>query len=297
LATQPNPLTMEANVERYSALLLDQGFVVVPSAADPDLIHSLDGDFANCFAQTPFSRGNFSGERTVRFGRVLLRSDHARTLIQSPTVLGIAERVLLPWCDSIQLNLTQGIAVHPGAPAQLPHRDQDMWNGAKGEVEYMVNAIWPLSRFSRENGATLVWKGSHRANIGEYVSDDRAIAVEMEVGDVLIFLGSTLHGQGANESEEIRRALAVGYSLSWLKPYENQMLSYPPHIAREFSQELAELVGYKQLPSNLNNFDGQSPSVLLDEHVPDYFGFVDAFRPDQVEAIDYYFEHRKPRLV
>jgi ectoine hydroxylase-related dioxygenase (phytanoyl-CoA dioxygenase family) len=204
--------------------------------------------------------------------------------------------VLRPWCESIQLNLTQGIAVHPGAPAQLPHRDQDMWSGPKGEMEYMVNVIWPLNHFTRENGATLIWKGSHREDKDKYLVDDGVIAAEMAVGDVLMFLGSTLHGQGTNDSEEIRRALVVGYSLSWLKPYENNMLAYPPHIARTFPPELLELIGYQQLPSNLNNFEGQSPTVLLQDEVPEYFGVVDVFRPDQVAAIDYYLEHRKPRL-
>jgi ectoine hydroxylase-related dioxygenase (phytanoyl-CoA dioxygenase family) len=232
----------------------------------------------------------------VRFGRALLRSEHARTLIQNKLILGISERVLRPWCESIQLNLTQGIAVHPGAPAQLPHRDQDMWSGPKGEMEYMVNVIWPLNHFTRENGATLIWKGSHREDKDKYLVDDGVIAAEMAVGDVLMFLGSTLHGQGTNDSEEIRRALVVGYSLSWLKPYENNMLAYPPHIARTFPPELLELIGYQQLPSNLNNFEGQSPTVLLQDEVPEYFGVVDVFRPDQVAAIDYYLEHRKPRL-
>ena len=59
-----------------------------------------------------------------------------------------------PWCDTIQLNLTQAMALHPGAPPQLPHRDQDMWRGAIGEIEYLVNVMWPFTRYTRENGAT-----------------------------------------------------------------------------------------------------------------------------------------------
>lgn len=288
---------LDPEIDRALAHLLEHGYVIVPGAERPEILKALDADLAEPFARTPFSRGKFSGERTVRFGRALIRSPHSATLIQNALVLGIAERVLRPWCESIQLNLTQAIAVHPGAPAQLPHRDEDMWSGPKGEMEYMINVIWPLNRFTRENGATLVWKDSHREEKDRLLVDDGVIAAEMEVGDVLIFLGSTLHGQGTNESDEIRRALVVGYSLSWLKPYENNMLSYPPHVARHFSSELAELVGYRQLPANLNNFEGRSPALLLRDEVPEYFGVVDEFRPDQVEAIDYYFEHRAPRIV
>jgi len=288
---------LRRGIDEYAARLFDHGYLVIPKAGDPQLMASLDSDLTETFARTPFSRGNFSGGRTVRFGRALLRSQHAATVIQNELILGIAERVLLPWCESIQLNLTQGIAVHPGAPAQLPHRDQDMWSGPKGEMEYMVNVIWPLTRFTRENGATMVWAGSHREEKDKYLIDEDVVAAEMEVGDALIFLGSTLHGQGENRSEEVRRALVVGYSLSWLKPYENNMLSYPPHIARTFPPQLIDLLGYRQLPANLNNFEGQCPTILLQDEVPEYFGVVDVFRPDQVEAIDYYFANRKPRLV
>lgn len=42
----------------------------------------------------------------------------------------------------------------------------------------------------------------------------------MEPGWALMFLGSTLHGAGANRSGEIRRAVVIGYSLGWLKSYE-----------------------------------------------------------------------------
>jgi ectoine hydroxylase-related dioxygenase (phytanoyl-CoA dioxygenase family) len=288
---------LDGKIAYWTDRLLGTGYVIIPNAADPEVIAGIDEDFREPFEKTPFSQGNFFGNRTVRFARALIRSRHSATLVQDGLIQGIAERVLLPFCESIQLNLTQAIAVHPGAPAQLPHRDQDMWGGPKGQMEYMVNVIWPLTRFTRENGATILWGKSHREEKNRYIPDDDTIAAEMEPGSALIFLGSTLHGQGANVSDEVRRALVVGYSLSWLKSYENQFLAYPPEVARHFSPELANLVGYAQIPPNLNNFEAQSPTVLLRGEVPEHLGAIDAFRPDQKEAIDYYCQHGKPRLV
>jgi ectoine hydroxylase-related dioxygenase (phytanoyl-CoA dioxygenase family) len=134
--------------------------------------------------------------------------------------------------DGIQLNLTQVIEIHPGSPVQVPHRDQDMWQGPKGDMEYLVNIMWPTTPFTRENGATIVWPHSHRAQDEIILPEDDALDAEMSPGSALIFLGSTLHGGGRNLSNDIRRGVIISYSLGWLKPYENQWLAYLPSVPR-----------------------------------------------------------------
>jgi hypothetical protein len=268
-------------VECWTKLLLEQGWCVIPNAASPQLIDALDADLAEDFHDTPFCNGGFYGARTKRFGRLLARSPLARKIVQHPLILGITRRILEPWCDTIQLNLTQGLALHPGAPPQLPHRDQDMWRGAVGETEYLLNVMWPFTRYTRENGATVVWPNSHGRGALDPEPPSGEFPVELEPGSALLFLGSTLHGAGGNASDEIRRGAIVSYCLGWLKPYENQWLAYPPEIARTFGPELAALVGYQQHRPNLGNYEGQCPSVLLQQHIPDRFAAIDALRPDQ----------------
>lgn len=80
--------------------------------------------------------------------------------------------------------------------------------------------------------------------------------------------------------------MIVGYSLGWLKSYENQYLAYPPEVARGFPPALAALVGYRQHRPNLGNFEGCCPSLLLQSSVPAHLGAIDALRPDQEEAVD-----------
>lgn len=273
------------------------GFVVIPGLVDPALVAALDQDFARPFAETPFSQGAFFGNRTRRFGRALIRSRNSWPLVQDPVILAIAEHFLSPWSDGVQLNLTQGIAVHPGAPAQLPHRDEDMWPGPKGEIEYMLNVIWPFTRFTHETGATRIWRASHVEDRAAFVPNERCVSVEAGPGDAIVWLGSTLHGQGENSSDEVRRGMAVAYSLSWLKQYENQYLAYPPEIARSFPRELAELVGYRQLPPNLNNYEARSPMTLLYAEEGEAAGAVDLLVEYQEEASRYYAEHGHTRTL
>lgn len=275
-------------IARHAADLAAHGYCIIPDALPPATIGALDDDLAGAFARTPFGQGCFYGTTTKRFGRLLVRSPHAAALVQHRLVLGIVETVLSPWCDCIQLNTTQAIAVHPGAPAQLPHRDQDMWRGPVGEVEYLVNVMWPLNRFTPDNGATLVWPRSHGQKALDAEPEEAPFAAELNPGTALVLLGSTLHGAGANVTSVVRRGLVVGYSLGWLKPYENPWLAYPPAVARTFPPELAALVGYRQHRPNLGNYEGQCPSILLGDHAGEPLGAIDALRPDQQALVDAY---------
>ncbi len=88
-----------------------------------------------------------------------------------------------------------------------------------------------------------------------------------------------------NLSGAVRRGLVIGYSLGWLKPYENPWLAYPPEVARSFPPGLAALAGYTQHRPNLGNYEGQCPSVLLGDGMPRNLGAADALRPDQASAV------------
>jgi ectoine hydroxylase-related dioxygenase (phytanoyl-CoA dioxygenase family) len=272
-----------------TARLLCDGYCIVRDACSRDIVEAIDRDLDPRFAATPFCEGGFYGARTKRFGALLRRSDQAHLLVRHPLVLSIVEAVLGPWCDRITLNLTQAVELHPGALPQIPHRDQDLWGGAK-DGEYQVNVIWPTTPFTADNGATLIWPGSHRPDAPAGPAGE-ALAAEMEPGSALLFLGSTLHGGGANVSDAPRRGIIVGYCLGWLRTFENQYLVYPPEIARTFDPELAALVGYAQHRPNLGNVEGQCPSVVLKREGIDHLAAIDALRPDQAAALaDYVAE-------
>ena len=274
--------------------LRQHGFCILRDVESRSRIEEIDRSLHPRFAATPFCQGGFYGPRTKRFGGLLKRAPVVESLVQNPAVMRLVHAILEPWCDTVQLNLTQALELHPGAPAQFPHRDQDMWRGPTGELEYLVNVMWPISPFTAENGATLVWPGSHNGGQG----DDGAepVAIEANPGSAIIFLGSTLHGAGSNHSNAVRRGIIVSYCLGWLKPYENQWLTYPPEVASAFAPELAALVGYQQHRPNLGNYDGQCPSILLGGEPPDHLAAIDALRPDQEGALSEFLRQQTDQL-
>lgn len=272
----------------YTDELLREGFCIIPDAAAITDVEGLARDLAPSFNATPASVGPFYGSGTRRFGSLLRRSPRCAAFVQHEMILEIVQNALGPWCDRFQLNLTQAIEIAPGSSMQPPHRDQDMWGGPKGEMEYLVNVMWPYTDYTVQNGATRLWPGSHRRQEELIIAEEEAVFAEMNPGAALLFLGSTLHGGSANLSQAPRRGMIVSYCLGWLKPYENQWLAYPPAIAKNFSPELAKLVGYFQHRPNLGNYEGQCPSVLLGDQVPEHLGAQDELLPDQEALIAAY---------
>ena len=66
----------------------------------------------------------------------------------------------------------------------------------------------------------------------------------MTAGSVLLWLGGTLHGAGANVSADSRYGVILTYSLGWLRQEENQYLDVPLETAQQLSPELLEAIGY-----------------------------------------------------
>jgi len=286
-------VTRPAETLRWLGQLESEGYCIIPAALPAGTIRTLDRDLSPAFESVPFGHGDFYGYRTQRFGSLLRRSPAAADLALHPLVLGLARTILGRACERIQLNVAQAIAIHPGEVEQFPHRDHDMWAGIKGAHEYLLNVIWPLTDFTAENGATRIYPGTHREEIADLDQLGLPVIAECSPGDAVCFLGSSIHGAVPNTTTEVRRAVVIGYSLGWLKPYENLWLAYPPHIARTFPPELAELAGYSQHRPNLGNYEGQCPSILLSGTPTDYLQARDALRPDQHAAVREFADARR----
>jgi hypothetical protein len=256
------------------------GYVLAPGLISPANAAAIGGELAPHFAETPRCEGDFYGWKTTRVGALLSKAPLTRALVLNRQILAIAEALLKPSCDCIQLNLTQAVRVHPGERAQAPHRDEEMWPHEPKPRPWLINVMWPLTPFTAANGATRLWPGSHRAALDRAIDPSDSVAAEMAPGSALIFLGALTHGAGANQTGAPRDGIIVSYCLGWLKQYENQYLAYPPAIARDFSPELQRLIGYRMHRPNLGGVEGQDPITALRREQTGARAHVDALTPE-----------------
>lgn len=253
----PLPTVQKALKEDGCAILTD----IVPRA----LFDSIERELAPYFQETPNGEGYFWGKRTKRMGGLFVKSYGCRDLATNGAIMELVNTVLLPFCNQVQINLTQAIQIEPGEPEQILHRDDEVFPKVGQGTEMMMNALWALDDFVIENGATRLVPGSHlHEEIDRDPPEDQITYAVMPRGSVLVYLGSLVHGGGANRSGQPRRAVTMSYSLGWLKQAENQYLANPPEVARGFPERLQRLVGYQVHTPNLGWYEGQDPKVLLD---------------------------------
>jgi ectoine hydroxylase-related dioxygenase (phytanoyl-CoA dioxygenase family) len=233
--------------EKIAEILARDGCCVVDRLIEPALLAKLRAELAPWLDATAPGTDEFSGRRTRRTGGLVARSQTARDLIEHPLVLD-AVKATLVGATSFHLHLTQVIAIGPGEPMQLIHRDQwafDFFPFPRG-YEAQCNTIWAMTDFTEKNGATRVIPGSNRFDEKLRFEEKDTEPAEMSAGSVLIYTGSLYHGGGANRSDETRYGLNITYARSWLRQEENQYLSVPLEIARELPESLQRLIGYQR---------------------------------------------------
>ena len=64
----------------------------------------------------------------------------------------------------------------------------------------------------------------------------------MKKGSALLYSGNVLHSGGENRTDNIRTGLYLGYSISWLRPIENQLVTNNPEDVFSLSKEAQQLL-------------------------------------------------------
>lgn len=240
-------LSADAPPKTMADLLRRDGAVIVDDVLSRPEADALERELKPFIDNTAFGPDDFSGHRTKRTGGLVARSPKCREIVMHPAILAAAGD-LLSHATSFQLHLTQVIAIGPGEPAQMIHRDQwafDFFPFPKG-YEVQFNTIWALTDFTEENGATRVIPGSNHLEDRLKFQEADTIPAEMRRGSVLLYNGSVYHGGGANRSQKTRIGVNITYNLSWLRQEENQYLAVPFEIAKTLPVDLLKLIGYRR---------------------------------------------------
>ncbi|KIW79264.1 hypothetical protein Z517_05876 [Fonsecaea pedrosoi CBS 271.37] len=170
-----------------------------------------------------------------------------------------------------QISSTVGFQVNPGSRQQGLHRDDIDYHVRSGHDSVLIGCVVATVKTTRENGATVLIPGSHRWKDDRCPYDHEAVPAELEPGDATIFLGSTYHAGGANQTtDQVRETVGIFLTKGMYRQVENQYLTVPPSVASSLPTKAQRLLGYGVSPP----FCGFATDYK--DPMQELFGVVDA---------------------
>ncbi len=243
-----------ATIATVLEVLDADGAVIVEDLVRPEVVSAVNVEVRAYFAAAnPQMRhlnsaiGAFHGPNTKHVSGLAGKSrTFATEIMIHPVLTGTCDAVLGPSCARWQLNLAHLLARGPGSDDQYLHRDELVWNLVpQPHAELQVASMVALVDFTEAIGATRIVPGSHRWDHARVPAPDEVAVAEMPAGSAAIYLGSTIHGGGANTSTDIwRRGVHLSYTLGWLRTEENNSLAVPPAVAAGLPRECQDVLGY-----------------------------------------------------
>ena len=127
-----------------------------------------------------------------------------------------------------------------------------------------LNVIWCLVDFNIENGATLMWPGSHLSGQvpdpeGEFPNYVHAIA---PAGTALIWDAALWHSTGLNVSGMDRYSLTAFYQRAWIKGKADSARLLPPEARAAMSEEARGVLGLQSAPSDYSEVKALTPDQI-----------------------------------
>jgi ectoine hydroxylase-related dioxygenase (phytanoyl-CoA dioxygenase family) len=235
----------DADGDTVVGALRRTGAAVIKNVLDADIVDACAAEMRAEFdARGKFQADDFTGYRTLRCSSVLGYAPTTARMIGHPWVLAVADAILRPHCMAYRIGSTTGIEILPGEDHQVLHRDDSIYPLDLTGLETQIGVLWALNDFTEDNGATRLLLGSHAVSTCGDEAPGEPVQAVMPKGSMLFFMGSLLHGGGANRSNAPRMGLINTYALGWLRQEVNQYLAVPPEIAARYDKTIRRLLGY-----------------------------------------------------
>ena len=240
-------VSIDTPIEEILNILEEDAGLIIDNFLSSESVNLIKDDLRPYLNVTRNGQDEFTGFETKRVGALMARSKTCQDLALNPLINQMVDSFLKPHCESYQLHFTSAIQIGPGESSQILHRDRGLWGGyIPRRIETQFSTVWAINDFTKENGATQVVPGSHKWDKNRQPLPEEIAYAEMKAGSVFIYTGSVLHGGGTNTTDESRLGVFLHYAPGWLRQEENQYLSCPPEVAKNFSPELRSLIGYSK---------------------------------------------------
>ena len=240
------------DVEHHSKQIENQGFTIIPNAVTAgrarEAIDALEEIYER---ERPIAERMGEQTENQKVARnPIAKHPFFETFYLCPPVLSVCKRIL---GDDMVLYDTTGRSIRPSGGREKRHGfqvhvDRELFSVLPfvggTHIPVGLNVLWPLVDFTAENGATVIWPGSHRSlRVPE--SDEEYpgyVQAETPAGSVIMWDAATWHATGLNTSDHIRHSAIGFFQRRWVKGMIDNERIIPPHVKRRLSPDMRELL-------------------------------------------------------
>ena len=240
------------DVEHHSEQVENQGFTIIPNAVTAErareAINALEEIYER---ERPIAERMGEQTENQKVARnPIAKHPFFETFYLCPPVLNVCKRIL---GDDMVLYDTTGRSIRPSGGREKRHGfqvhvDRELFSVLPfvggTHIPVGLNVLWPLVDFTAENGATVIWPGSHRSlRVPE--SDEEYpgyVQAETPAGSVIMWDAATWHATGLNTSDHIRHSAIGFFQRRWVKGMIDNERIIPPHVKRRLSPDMRELL-------------------------------------------------------
>jgi ectoine hydroxylase-related dioxygenase (phytanoyl-CoA dioxygenase family) len=225
----------------------EQGYVVLETGMDPDLLNGLRSRILELFEEEGDRAGlEFKQEEHAhRLANLADKGEVFRRAVVLPDVLRSVRHVLGP---EIKLSSLNARSADPKTAVGQPlHVDMAAIPDDKGY--WVCNTVWMLDDFTRENGATRLIPGSHKwgRRPQDVLEDPMAphpdeVLLTGKAGSIAVMNAHMWHGGTANRTAVPRLAMHAFYCRGDKPQQQYQKRLLRPEVQASLSAEVRQIL-------------------------------------------------------
>lgn len=211
------------DLRSHADAINSRGYTVIPAVLSPAQVESAKAALKKVFAREKAvgSSENWDNPQYQISLCLPVKGKLFRDFCFIPEVLELARMLLGEDCVVTSMN---GFTTKPHGTRQPLHCD---FPGQR-ELITAILLVMCLDDFTAENGCTRVVPNSQRKYGLEKNFDhleSETVELEASAGSLIVFDGDLIHGAGLNQTNDLRLALHLVYSRSWVRPQWDIALS------------------------------------------------------------------------
>lgn len=260
---------------KYANEIDVQGYTIIPDTLNADQVRDATTAILEVYEREREVARKVEGQTDHALGvhHLFAKHPYFEEFYLNPKVTAVCRCVL---GDDMVVTETHARSILPSSGREARrgfqiHVDREAFSvlpfeGGSHHYPMAVNTAWFLVDFTEDNGATVVWPGTHKLNQvpdpDADISDVPQARAIGPAGSCVIWDAALWHASGRNHSDHVRHSIIGFYHRKWIRGTINVEHVIPPQVLARMSPEMHRLIGLYDWPPEYSEVKTLTPEQI-----------------------------------